>query len=62
MPLELDNLLLIQYFPGLTRKKKPRAYFMGTAHGAMPKRDGCAFTQVSRSRRAIQWQYTKKVI
>lgn len=33
LPLELDNLLLIEYFLGLTRKKKPRVCFIGAAHG-----------------------------
>ncbi len=29
----LDNLLLIKYFLSLTKKKKPRVCFIGTAHG-----------------------------
>lgn len=33
LPAELDNLLLIEYFLGLTRKKKPRVCFIGAAHG-----------------------------
>src|SRR5688572_3746433 len=33
LPENLDNLLLIDYFLKLTRKKKPRVCFIGTAHG-----------------------------
>lgn len=33
LPENLDNLLLIQYFLSLTRKKNPRVCFIGTAHG-----------------------------
>jgi dipeptidase E len=33
LPEDLDNLLLIDYFLKLTRKKKPRVCFIGTAHG-----------------------------
>ncbi len=33
LPPELDNLLLIEYFLKLTRKKKPRVCFIGAAHG-----------------------------
>ncbi|HTD90913.1 MAG TPA: peptidase E [Burkholderiales bacterium] len=33
LPENLDNLLLINYFLQLTRKKKPRVCFIGTAHG-----------------------------
>jgi dipeptidase E len=33
LPENLDNLLLIDYFLGLTRKKKPRVCFIGAAHG-----------------------------
>src|SRR4051812_14798845 len=33
LPPDLDNLLLVEYFLGLTRKRKPRVAFIGTAHG-----------------------------
>jgi len=33
LPENLDNLLLIKYFLSLTKKKKPRVCFIGTAHG-----------------------------
>ena len=33
LPENLDNLLLIEYFLKLTRKKNPRVCFIGTAHG-----------------------------
>lgn len=33
LPENLDNLLLIDYFLKLTRKKKPRVCFIGAAHG-----------------------------
>lgn len=33
LPENLDNLRLIDYFLQLTRKKKPRVCFIGTAHG-----------------------------
>ncbi len=33
LPLELDNLLLIDYFLKQTRKRKPKVCFVGTAHG-----------------------------
>ena len=33
IPENLDNLLLIQYFLSLTKKKKPRVCFIGAAHG-----------------------------
>lgn len=33
LPENLDNLLLIKYFLSLTKKKKPRVCFVGTAHG-----------------------------
>jgi len=33
LPLELDNLLLIDYFLRQTGKRKPRVCFIGTAHG-----------------------------
>lgn len=33
LPLELDNLLLIDYFLKQTNKRKPRVCFIGTAHG-----------------------------
>ena len=33
IPENLDNLLLIDYFLKLTRKKKPRVCFIGAAHG-----------------------------
>ncbi len=33
IPEALDNLLLIEYFLGLTGKKKPRVCFIGAAHG-----------------------------
>ncbi len=33
LPENLDNLLLIDYFLQLTRKKKPRVCFIGAAHG-----------------------------
>jgi peptidase E len=33
LPEHLDNLLLIDYFLKLTRKKKPRVCFIGAAHG-----------------------------
>jgi peptidase E len=33
LPPDLDNLLLIEYFLGLTRKRKPKVAFIGTAHG-----------------------------
>jgi dipeptidase E len=33
LPPDLDNLLLIEYFLGLTGKRKPKVAFIGTAHG-----------------------------
>ena len=33
LPLELDNLLLIEYFLKQTRKRNPRVCFIGAAHG-----------------------------
>ncbi len=33
LPENIDNLLLIDYFLKLTRKKKPRVCFIGAAHG-----------------------------
>jgi dipeptidase E len=33
LPENLDNLLLINYFLSLTRKKNPRVCFIGAAHG-----------------------------
>jgi len=33
LPLELDNLLLIDYFLKQTHKRRPRVCFIGTAHG-----------------------------
>ncbi len=33
LPLELDNLLLIDYFLKQTHKRKPKVCFIGTAHG-----------------------------
>jgi peptidase E len=33
IPEALDNLLLIDYLLGLTRKKKPKVCFIGAAHG-----------------------------
>ncbi len=33
IPENLDNLLLIQYFLSLTKKKKPKVCFIGAAHG-----------------------------
>ena len=33
LPLDLDNLLLIQYFLQQTHKRKPKVCFIGTAHG-----------------------------
>ena len=33
LPLDLDNLLLIDYFLKQTRKRKPKVCFIGTAHG-----------------------------
>ena len=33
LPPDLDNLLLIEYFLGLARKRKPKVAFIGTAHG-----------------------------
>ncbi|HEX2826689.1 MAG TPA: peptidase E [Burkholderiales bacterium] len=33
LPPDLDNLLLIEYFLGLTAKRKPKVAFIGTAHG-----------------------------
>jgi len=33
LPENLDNLLLIDYFLKLTRRKKPRVCFIGAAHG-----------------------------
>ena len=33
LPPDLDNLLLIDYFLGLTAKRKPKVAFIGTAHG-----------------------------
>ena len=33
LPPDLDNLLLIEYFLGLTGKRRPRVAFIGTAHG-----------------------------
>jgi len=33
LPENLDNLLLIEYFLALTKKKKPRVCFIGAAHG-----------------------------
>ena len=33
IPENLDNLLLIQYFLSLTKKKNPRVCFIGAAHG-----------------------------
>lgn len=39
LPEGLDNLLLIEYFIKLTRKKKPRVCFIGAGHGdAEPQR------------------------
>jgi len=33
LPLELDNLLLVDYFLKQTHKRKPKVCFIGTAHG-----------------------------
>ena len=33
LPLELDNLLLVEYFLKQTRKRNPRVCFIGAAHG-----------------------------
>ena len=33
LPLELDNLLLVDYFLKQTRKRNPRVCFIGAAHG-----------------------------
>ena len=33
LPLELDNLLLIEYFLAQTKKRSPRVCFIGAAHG-----------------------------
>ena len=33
LPLELDNLLLVDYFLKQTGKRKPKVCFIGTAHG-----------------------------
>src|SRR5262245_5115848 len=33
LPLELDNLLLVEYFLKQTRKRRPRVAFIGAAHG-----------------------------
>ena len=33
LPLELDNLLLVDYFLKQTRKRNPKVCFIGTAHG-----------------------------
>lgn len=33
LPLELDNLLLVDYFLKQTAKRKPKVCFIGTAHG-----------------------------
>jgi len=33
LPLELDNLLLVDYFLRQTGKRKPKVCFIGTAHG-----------------------------
>jgi peptidase E len=33
LPSDLDNLLLVEYFLGLTGKRKPKVAFIGTAHG-----------------------------
>ena len=33
LPPELDNLLLVEYFLGLTRRKKPKVLYIGTATG-----------------------------
>ena len=33
LPPDLDNLLLVEYFLGLTGKRKPKVAFIGTAHG-----------------------------
>jgi hypothetical protein len=33
LPLEQDNLLLVDYFLKQTRKRRPRVCFIGTAHG-----------------------------
>ena len=33
LPLELDNLLLVEYFLAQTGKRNPRVCFIGAAHG-----------------------------
>jgi dipeptidase E len=33
LPLELDNLLLVEYFLAQTKKRNPRVCFIGAAHG-----------------------------
>jgi dipeptidase E len=33
LPLELDNLLLVEYFLAQTGRRRPRVLFIGTAHG-----------------------------
>ena len=33
LPPELDNLLLVRYFLALTRRRRPKVAFIGTAHG-----------------------------
>ena len=33
LPLELDNLLLVEYFLKQTHKRNPRVCFIGAAHG-----------------------------
>ncbi len=33
LPLELDNLLLVEYFLAQTKKRSPRVCFIGAAHG-----------------------------
>ena len=33
LPLELDNLLLVEYFLAQTHKRNPRVCFIGAAHG-----------------------------
>ena len=33
LPLELDNLLLFDYFLKQTGKRKPKVCFIGTSHG-----------------------------
>ena len=33
LPLELDNLLLVEYFLAQTKRRKPKVLYIGTATG-----------------------------